>query len=121
MHSAVDTETRTSWGLASTAPCVGMTVSSSSVRSIDSATSVIFIVLTPRLGRGSARKQCPGVDDLLDTRLPEGRNVLESADCQTQIELSQEGPQIVGQAFCTAVRQGIGIGPPNSDGRRAQR
>jgi hypothetical protein len=32
----VDTETSTSWGILSTAPCVGITVSPSSVRRIDS-------------------------------------------------------------------------------------
>jgi hypothetical protein len=47
MPSAVETETRTSAGIASTAPWVGMTVSSSSVRSIDSVTSVIFMDLAP--------------------------------------------------------------------------
>ena len=61
----------------------------------------------------------PGVDDLFDTGLLEGRDVLESADRQAQIEFGQEGLQIVGQAFHAAVRQRVGIGPPESDGRRA--
>jgi hypothetical protein len=45
--SAVETRNQNKGGIASTAPWVGMTVSSSSVRSIDSVTSVIFMDLTP--------------------------------------------------------------------------
>src|ERR1700733_7430409 len=54
----------------------------------------IFMTLIPLIG--STRKQCPSVDDLFDPRLFEGRYVLESTDRQTQIEFSQEGPQIMG-------------------------
>src|ERR1700733_14507602 len=38
----------------------------------------------------SARKQCPRTDDLLTTGLLEGRDVLESTDCQTQVKFGQE-------------------------------
>src|SRR5271156_1041724 len=79
----------------------------------------IFMTLIALIG--STRKQCPSIDDLFHTRFFEGRDAFESADRQTQIEFSQEGPQIMGQAFCTAIRKGISVRPPNPDCRRTQR
>src|ERR1700733_15512239 len=69
----------------------------------------------------SARKQCPRTDDLLTTGLLEGRDVLESTDCQTQVKFGQEGSKVVGEAFRTTVRQGIRVRATDPHCRRSQR
>ena len=50
---------------------------------------------------------------------PQGGDVLETADRQTQIEFGQERLQEVGQALRTPVRQGVCVGAADPDGRRA--
>jgi len=74
--------------IASTAAWVGITLSSSSVRSIDSVTSVIFMALIALLASTRKRSRC--TDGLFATGLFERRYVFESADRQTQVEFSQE-------------------------------
>jgi hypothetical protein len=87
--------------------------------SMDKRTSLMFIETAVRelacLESSAERKY------LFAAGFFEGGDVFESADRQAQVEFGQAGPQIVGQAFRAAVRQRVGIRPPDPDGRRAQR